>query len=45
MEKPLQYSEELGWNWHKSWNIPAVSIRFDVLFVRKIIFENIDNGF
>lgn len=24
-EKSLQYSNELGWNWHKSWNIPNIS--------------------
>ena len=26
-EKSLQYSNELGWNWHKSWNIPNISLR------------------
>ena len=26
-EKSLQYSSELGWNWHKSWNLPNISIR------------------
>lgn len=26
-EKSLSYSAELGWNWHKSWNLPNISIR------------------
>lgn len=26
-EKSLQYSPELGWNWHKSWNLPNISLR------------------
>jgi hypothetical protein len=30
-EKSLQYSHELGWNWHKSWNIPNISLRLEVL--------------
>lgn len=30
-EKSLQFSEELGWNWHKSWNLPNISIRVEVL--------------
>lgn len=29
-EKSLQFSEELGWNWHKSWNLPNISIRVEV---------------
>ena len=32
MEKSLNFSEDLGWNWHKSWNIPNISIRIDVIF-------------
>jgi hypothetical protein len=26
-ERELQYTNELGWNWHKSWNIPNLSIK------------------
>jgi hypothetical protein len=26
-EKSLTYTPDLGWNWHKSWNLPNISIR------------------
>ncbi|CAD8190796.1 unnamed protein product [Paramecium pentaurelia] len=26
-ERELQFSNDLGWNWHKSWNIPNLSIK------------------
>ncbi|KAM3137742.1 hypothetical protein pb186bvf_010162 [Paramecium bursaria] len=26
-ERELQHSTELGWNWHKSWNLPNVSVK------------------
>lgn len=29
-EKSLQYSDELGWNWHKSWNLPNISVRLEI---------------
>lgn len=29
-EKSLQFSSEIGWNWHKSWNIPNISVRLDI---------------
>ena len=32
MEKSLNFSEDLGWNWHKSWNLPNIRIRIDVIF-------------
>jgi hypothetical protein len=25
-EKPLMYDQVMGWNWHKSWNIPDISV-------------------
>ncbi len=31
-EKSLQYSNDLGWNWHKSWNIPNISLRLEVIY-------------
>lgn len=31
-EKSFQYSDDLGWNWHKSWNIPTISLAFDVTY-------------
>jgi hypothetical protein len=33
-EKSFQYSEELGWNWHKSWKLPAVTVQLDVKLIR-----------
>ena len=29
-EKSLSYAPDLGWNWHKSWNLPNISIRLEV---------------
>ena len=29
-EKSLSYNQDLGWNWHKSWNLPNISIRLEV---------------
>ncbi|EGR29156.1 zinc finger transcription factor sma, putative [Ichthyophthirius multifiliis] len=29
-EKSLQYTEDLGWNWHKSWNLPNISVRLEI---------------
>ncbi|CAD8170243.1 unnamed protein product [Paramecium pentaurelia] len=29
-EKQLKYSEELGWNWHKSWNLPNIVVRLEI---------------
>lgn len=29
-EKSLSYATDLGWNWHKSWNLPNISIRLEV---------------
>ena len=39
-EKSLQYSDELGWNWHKSWNLPNISVRLEVMSV--IIYVLVD---
>ena len=30
MERNFTYDAELGWNWHKSWIIPAISLQFEV---------------
>ncbi|CAD8141110.1 unnamed protein product [Paramecium pentaurelia] len=27
-EREFQHSSDLGWNWHKSWNIPNISVKF-----------------
>lgn len=29
-EKSLQYTDDLGWNWHKSWNLPNISVRLEI---------------
>lgn len=29
-EKNFKYSQDLGWNWHKSWNIPNIRVRVEV---------------
>lgn len=29
-EKSLQYENEIGWNWHKSSNLPIISIKLEV---------------
>ncbi|CAD8117211.1 unnamed protein product [Paramecium sonneborni] len=29
-ERELQFSNDLGWNWHKSWNIPNLSIKLSL---------------
>ncbi|CAD8113324.1 unnamed protein product [Paramecium sonneborni] len=29
-ERELQFSNDLGWNWHKSWNIPNLSIKLQL---------------
>lgn len=29
-EKSLQYENEVGWNWHKSSNLPIISIKLEV---------------
>ena len=26
LEKPFMYAPEVGWNWHKSWNIPNLTV-------------------
>jgi len=26
MQKPVLYDEKIGWQWHKSWNIPNISV-------------------
>jgi len=30
MERNFTYDAELGWNWHKSWIIPAISLHFEM---------------
>lgn len=30
MQKSLLHEEKVGWHWHKSWNIPNITISLDV---------------
>lgn len=30
-ERELQHSQDLGWNWHKSWNLPNISVKLELL--------------
>ena len=30
MDKDFNYDDKLGWNWHKSWIIPSISINLEV---------------
>lgn len=32
-EKKLNFSKEIGWNWHKSWNLPNISIKLEVEYI------------
>jgi len=32
-EKSFQFSDELGWNWHKSWKLPTVSVQLEVFLI------------
>ena len=36
MEKSFIYSEEMGWNWHKSWNIPNIQVKIEVFNIYKL---------
>ena len=29
-ERELQFTNDLGWNWHKSWNIPNISVKISL---------------
>jgi len=29
-EKSFQCTEELGWNWHKSWKLPTISLQLEI---------------
>lgn len=29
-ERELKYTNDLGWNWHKSWNIPNISVKISL---------------
>ena len=31
MEKTFKYDPRVGWNWHKSWNLPTISIILSVI--------------
>jgi len=31
MDRPFIYDEELGWNWHKSWILPTLCIKLEII--------------
>ena len=33
MDKDFIYNDELGWNWHKSWNLPDFKCQIVVNFL------------
>jgi len=30
MNREFAYNEENGWSWHKSWNLPEITVTFSV---------------
>ena len=34
MEKKLKFSNDISWNWHKSWNIPNFFVKIDVNYLK-----------
>ncbi|CAD8057953.1 unnamed protein product [Paramecium sonneborni] len=30
-EREFQHNNDLGWNWHKSWNIPNISVKLNLM--------------
>lgn len=30
LERTFMHNDELGWNWHKSWNLPNLTISIKV---------------
>ena len=38
MDKELHYSENIGWVWHKSWNLPFFKVSID--FVNPVTLEH-----
>lgn len=39
MEKEFEQREDLGWIWHKSWNIPKITVRISVNWFNLEIME------
>ena len=31
MNRNFKWSEQTGWHWHKSWNIPTITVEFSVI--------------
>ena len=40
MEKTFKYDPKVGWNWHKSWNLPTISI---IISVIPIVTDSLDH--
>ena len=39
MEKDFIYTNSIGWNWHKSWNIPNMEITAKVKFNNNFLYS------
>lgn len=37
MEKNFIFNKEIGFNWHKSWNLPVIKVNLEVKFRLKLI--------
>ena len=38
MEKSFLHTKNIGFNWHKSWNLPIIKVSLDVIYSHKILF-------
>jgi len=34
LERPFMFNSEVGWNWHKSWNLPNISVNLKITDTR-----------
>lgn len=40
MDRPFIFDEQIGWNWHKSWILPAISVKLEIIDpVTKEVFD------
>ena len=33
MDKKIKWSKDCGWFWHKSWNLPKITVRVGVILL------------
>ncbi len=41
MDKNFIYDKDIGWNWHKSWILPNISVKINVIFFFFFFYINI----